>query len=127
MEFISNLILAQEPLPAARTSKYYTIEANQPEVQLRITETTAREDEIDDLDQGSEVGQAVLEMTPNLPEGAPIEVTFELNQQGRLNITGKDLAVGGKMVTATIETNRALSAEEVAEATSRARGIKVTG
>ena len=86
-----------------------------------------REEEIDDLDQGTEVGEAVLPLAPGLPEGSPIEVTFELNQQGRLLITGKDMAVGGKTVTATIETNRALSEEEVAQAASRARGVKVTG
>jgi molecular chaperone DnaK len=126
-EFISNLILAQEPLPAARTSTYYTLDANQPEVHLRIMETAAREEAIDDMSQGTEVGEAVLPMTPGLPAAAPVEVTFELNQQGLLSIRGKDLAVGGKTVTASIETNRALSQEEVAQATSRARGIRVTG
>jgi molecular chaperone DnaK len=126
-EFISNLILAQERLPSGKTKEYYTEEDNQAEVHLRIMETTAREAEINDLDEGTEIGEAILPMTANLPEGAPIEVTFELNQQGRLYITGKDRAEGGKMVTATIETNRALSVEEVAAATSRARGVKVTG
>ena len=126
-EYISNLVLAQQILPAERTRQYGTIEANQAEVQLRIMESTVREDEIDDLDQGSEVGEATLPLAPGLPEGSPIEVTFELNQQGRLHITGKDLAVGGKTVTATIETNRALSEEEVVKATSRARSVKVTG
>ncbi len=126
-EYISNLILAQAPLPASRTRQYGTVEANQSGVQLRIMESTVREDEIDDLAEGSEVGEAILPMAPDLPEGSPIEVTFELNQQGRLHITGKDLAAGGKTVTATIETNRALSEAEVAQAASRARGIKVTG
>jgi len=126
-EFISNLILAQEPLPAARTKTYYTVDANQSEVQLRIMESAAREEAINDLEQGTTVGEAVLPMVPGLPQGAPIEVTFELNQQGLLNITSKDLAASGKTVTASIETNRALSPEEVAEATSRARGIRVTG
>ena len=126
-EFISNLILAQERLPADKTSKYYTREHNQTEVLLQIMETTAREAEIDDLDVGTKVGEAILPMTANLPMGSPVEVTFELNQQGRLHVTGRDLAEGGKMVTATIETNRALSVEEVAAATFRARGVKVTG
>ena len=126
-EYISNLVLAQEKLPASRTRQYGTLEASQAEVQLRIMENTARSEEVEDLDQGTEVGDAILPLAPNLPEGSPIEVTFELNQQGRLHITGKDLAAGGKTVTATIETNRALSEEEVAQATSRARGIKVTG
>jgi molecular chaperone DnaK len=126
-EYISNLVTAQQALPTERTRKYGTVEANQTEVQLRIMESTVREDEIYDLDQGSEVGEAILPLAPGLPEGSPIEVTFEINQQGRLHITGKDLAVGGKIVSATIETNRALSEEEVVKATSRARSVKVTG
>ena len=127
VEIISNLILAQDRLPATKTRTYYTQDADQREVPLRVMETAERQAEILDLAQGNPVGEAILPMTPNLPARAPVEVTFEIDQQGRLHVTGKDLAIGGKVVDATIETNRALSAEEVAEATSRARGIKVTG
>jgi molecular chaperone DnaK len=126
-EYISNLILAQERLPAARTSTYYTLDDDQPEVLLQIVETAAREAVVDDMDEGTQVGEAVLPMAANLPEGSPIEVTFEVNQQGRLHITGRDLATGGKTVTATIETNRVMSVEEVAAAAKRARGVTVTG
>jgi molecular chaperone DnaK (HSP70) len=125
-EYISNLVLAQQPLPVTKTRQYGTFEANQPEVQLRIMESTARVEAIDDLEDGSEVGQAVLPLTSGLPEGSPVEVTFELNREGRLHITGKDMATGGKTVTATVETNRALSEKELEKATDRARGIKVT-
>jgi molecular chaperone DnaK len=90
-------------------------------------ESTVRAEDVDDLEQGSEIGSAVLPLRPNLPEGAPIEVTFGLNQQGRLHITGRDMAAGGKTVEATIETNRALSEQELAAATARARSVKVMG
>jgi molecular chaperone DnaK (HSP70) len=126
-DFISNLVLAQQPLPATRTREFGTLIANQQEVQLRIMENTARSDELEDLDEGEEIGEAVLALSQNLPAGSPIEVTFVLNQEGRLHITGKDMAAGGKTVTATIETHRALSAEELTAATERARGITVTG
>ena len=126
-EFISNLILAQDQLPASKTRTFYTEEGGQADVQIRITESAARVEEIDDLDEGTEVGEAVLPMTEDLPAGAPVEVTFKLDQQGRLHVTGKDLADGGKTVTATVETNRALSAEEAAAAKTRVRGIKITG
>ena len=127
VQFISNLVLAQQPLPAKRTREYGTLEDNQPEVQLRIMESVARADEIDDLDEGSEVGYAILPMAPNLPANSPIEVTFDLNTEGRLHITGKDMAAGGRTVTAVIETNRALSEDELARATNRARDVRVTG
>lgn len=126
-EYISNLVLAQSPLPATKTRQYYTVEDNQSEANLQIMESSLREEDIDDMAQGTEVGTAILPMTPGLRAGAPIEVTFELNQQGRLLITGKDLAVGGKTVTATIETNRVLSEKDVEKAASRARGVTVTG
>jgi molecular chaperone DnaK (HSP70) len=125
-EYISNLVLAQSPLPAVQTKQYSTVEANQSEVNLQIMESSLRQADIDDLAQGSEVGAAILPMVAGLPEGAPVEVTFELNQQGRLVITGRDLAAGGKTVTATIETNRVLSEEDVAKAASRARGVTVS-
>jgi molecular chaperone DnaK (HSP70) len=90
-------------------------------------ESAVRETDISDLSQGTEVGSAILVMAAGLPTGAPVEVTFELNEQGRLAITGKDLASGGKTVTATIETNRVLSEEEVTKAATRVRGVRVTG
>jgi len=126
-QYISNLVLAQEPLPVSRVRQYGTVEANQAEVQLQIMESAVRAEDLDDLEQGSEIGSAALTLSPNLPEGAPIEVTFELDQQGRLHITGRDMAAGGKTVEATIETNRALSEQELAAATARTRGVKVTG
>jgi molecular chaperone DnaK (HSP70) len=126
-EYISNLVLAQQSLPASRTREYGTVEANQEEVHLRIMETAMRAEELNDLSQGTEIGSAILALSPNLPEGSPVEVMFELNQEGRLNITGKDKSADGKSISATIETNRALSEQEVAKAASRARSVKVTG
>lgn len=125
-EYISNLVLAQTRLPVTKTQKYFTTEADQEAVDLRIMESSLRQEEINDLAQGSEVGTAILPMTQGLPERAPVEVTFELNQQGRLVITGRDLAVGGKTVAATIETDRALSEKDIDEATVRSRGVTVS-
>jgi molecular chaperone DnaK len=126
-EYISNLVLAQSPLPAAQTRQYATVEPNQADVHLRIMESAVRTEDVAMLDQATEVGEAVLPMAPGLPEGSPVEVTFQLNKQGRLVITGRDLAAGGGSVTATVETSRVLSDAEVTRAASRTRGIKVTG
>jgi molecular chaperone DnaK len=125
-EVISNLVLAQERLPAERRSTYATLEDNQRDVDLRIMENTHRSEKVA-LDQGAEIGKATLALTPNLPAGSPIEVTFILDQQGRLDITGRDLSPGGATVHATVETNRALSEEQLEEAISHAKGITVTG
>jgi molecular chaperone DnaK (HSP70) len=125
-EVISNLILAQERLPAERQSTYATLDDDQRDVDLRIMENTDRSDMVV-LDQGVEIGKATLALAPNLPAGSPIEVTFALDQQGRLDITGRDLAPGGGTVQATVETNRALSEEQLEDAILHARGVTVTG
>jgi molecular chaperone DnaK (HSP70) len=125
--YIVNLVLAQAPLPATRTREFATIEDDQAAVQLRVMESAVQQEEIDELEQASEVGDVILPLTADLPAGSPVEVTFELNRQGRLVITGKDLAAGGRSITAAIETSRVLSAAEVARAASEMRGVRVTG
>jgi molecular chaperone DnaK len=125
-EAISNLVMAQERLPAERKNTYATLEDNQSSVDLRIMENTERTDRVA-LDRGEQIGNAVLPLTPNLPADSPIEVTFALDQQGRLDISGQDMSAGGATVHATIETNRALSEEQLEEAISHAKGVRVTG
>jgi molecular chaperone DnaK (HSP70) len=90
-------------------------------------ENTIREDLVKDLNQGKEIGKATLEMAAGLPANSPIEVTFQLDGQGRLSITGRDMSAGGKVVTAVIETDRVLSEEELKEAIEHAQGIRVIG
>ena len=89
-------------------------------------ESSLRQRDIDDLKSGKEIGDAVLPMTPGLPKGALIEVTFELNQQARLVMTGRDLAVGGQTRTVTLETNRVLSEDDIERAAARSRGVTVS-
>ncbi|MFI6906450.1 Hsp70 family protein [Nonomuraea sp. NPDC050394] len=126
-EVISNLVLAQQALPAEVTRVFGTRDDNASLIEIKIFENTADERIVTDFGMGEEVGDATLEMRSGLPAGSPIEITFQLNLQGRLHITGKDLAEGGKTVTAVIETDRVLSLEEVEEAIERSRGIRVVG
>jgi molecular chaperone DnaK len=125
--YIVNLVLAQAPLPATRTRLFATIRDDQAAVQLWIMESAIRQEEIDDSDQAAEVGEVILPLTAGLREGSPVEVTFELNSQGRLVITGRDLAAGGRSVVAAIQPSRVLSEAEIARAASQMRGIRVTG
>jgi molecular chaperone DnaK len=125
--YIVNLVLAQAPLPATRTRQFATIKDDQAAVHLWIMESAVRQEEIDELEQATEVGEVILPLTAGLLEGAPVEVTFELNGQGRLVITGKDLAVGGRSVVAAIQPSHVLSDAEVTRAASQMRGVRVTG
>jgi molecular chaperone DnaK len=124
---IANLVLAQQALPAEVTKTFGTREERAGLAEIRIMENTIREAIVKDLAQGKEVGKALLEMTPGLPANSPIDVTFQLDGQGRLHITGRDMSADGKVVTATIETNRVLSEAELEKAIEHARGIRIIG
>ncbi|MEE6258119.1 Hsp70 family protein [Plantactinospora sonchi] len=128
VEVIANLILSQQTLPAEAKAVFGTLYAGQSTVELRIFENTSRDKRVKDLATGEQVGNAILELTPGLPGNSPIEVTFRIDNEGRLDITGRDASsVNGKEVTATIATNRALSAEQVADAIEHAQSIRVIG
>jgi molecular chaperone DnaK (HSP70) len=126
-EVISNLVLAQQTLPAEATKTYGTQDEGAPTVDLRIMENTIREAIVKEMDRGTEVGMATLEMAPGLPANSPVAVTFQLDGQGRLHVTGKDMSADGKVVTATIDTNRVLDEAELEQAIEHARGIRVVG
>lgn len=122
--FISNLVLAQDKVPVSVARTFLTDEAGQREVSIQIRENGRREERVA-VSEGEEIGTAMLELTPGLPEDSPIEVTFALGTDGQLTVTGRDMAAGGKDVTAVIQTARVLSREEVAEAKARSQGLRM--
>jgi molecular chaperone DnaK (HSP70) len=126
-QVIANLIQAQQKLPAEATQTFGTRSQGMGQAELEIFENTVREPLVTDFEAAEQVGKAILDLTADLPENSPIEVTFRFNTEGRLEITGRDKSAGGKTVTATIDTNRALSEQETQEAIEHARGIRILG
>lgn len=125
-EYISNLVLAQEAVPVTKTKTYVTVMPGQPRVDIRVMESTQREKRVQ-IEHGRQIGLAVLTLTPGLPDEAPVDVTFELTPDGRLKITGRDLAEAGAEIVAVVETDQGLSEEELRQAKERARGVKISG
>jgi molecular chaperone DnaK (HSP70) len=125
-EVISNLVLAQDPVPATRTRTYTTVVPNQPRVDIRVMENTHRDTYVP-IEQGRPIGRALLKLSAGLSSGSPVDVTFELQQDGRLKVTGRDLAGEGAEIEAVVETDRGLSEEELEQARTRAEGLKVIG
>jgi molecular chaperone DnaK len=125
-ERISNLVLAQDSVPANQTKTYATVEAGQRRVDIRVMENTQRGRDVP-IEHGRPIGRAVLELSSGLPRGAPVDITFELTPDGRLKVTGRDLADTSKEIIAVVETDRGLSEEELEQAKARAQGIKVSG
>ena len=77
-------------MPVSTTQQFGTYEANQETADIRIMENIISDDEAT-LKASSEIGNAALPIPPGLPAGSPIEITFELNEQGRLHAIGRDL------------------------------------
>ncbi len=123
---ISNLVRANEPLPVIQTKTYGTIEAEQDTVILEIMENTEETwiVEPEKYTHEASLGTVTLTLPPGLPEGAPVEVTFEMNTQGRLQVTGKQ--PDSKIVINTVfEAKGIMNHDEKQKAISRAKDIKI--
>lgn len=115
---VTNLILKNDPLPAKTTQKFGTYEDNQTTAEITIVDNLSSDEEYDLPPASREIGKAELTIPPNLPKGTPIEITYELNEQGRLQIHAKEL-VGGNEIQIEIETETGASEQEIKEAKSR--------
>ena len=126
-EAVSNLVLTNDALPASSVRTYGTAEANQETVKIRIVENTEKTTlvEQEKYTSEAEIGEAVLPLPSGLPAKSPIEVTFELDQQGRLHVTGREPR-SGSLTEATFETKGGISETELKEAKSRANQLVVS-
>jgi len=96
---------------------------NQTDAEIVVFESDFLE-EYYDVDDDFILGTATLELPPNLPEGSPIEVTFALNTEGILAVTGKDLT-GNKEVHATMQAKGIMAVEKVDEIRAATKDIVV--
>ena len=107
------------------TKRFGTVDANQDSAELAVYESDFVT-EYYDVDEDYNIGTATLELPGNLPAGAPIQVTFTLNNEGILEVTGVDLTTN-REVHATMQavTGTMLSQEEVAAAKEKSKKLAV--
>jgi molecular chaperone DnaK (HSP70) len=74
------------------------------------------------LDKSEELGRADFPLDGNLPEGAPIEIIFNLDEQGKLILTGID-KTHGKQITANFKSDGVMTEEEKQEAKAQSRDL----
>lgn len=79
-----------------------------------------------DVDEDFTLGTCSLELPGNLPAGAPIQVTFTLNNEGILEVTGRDMTTN-KEIHATMQATAGttMSKEDVAAAKAKSKNIAV--
>ncbi len=125
-EIIENLMLVNDPLPTFRVQTFGTLEDDQAAVELRIMENTEKTSIVEPghYKQEAEIGKVILPLPSGLPANSPIEVTFELDQQGRLHVIGCDPR-SKTTVEATFETRGGLSDQELQAVKSRVLHITI--
>ena len=65
-----------------------------------------------------------LDLPEGLPEDSPVEINFNLNREGRLQITAME-TTENRQVVAKIETSSVIQGKELEEAIERAQHLVV--
>ena len=71
------------------------------------------------------LGNALLPLPSGLPASAPVEITFNLNEQGRLHVHARELTEYQE-IKAEFETVGVISGQEFEDAKSRAKGLAIS-
>lgn len=104
------VIEANSTIPTKKAKTYSTAADNQPSVEIHILQG-----ERPMAKDNRSVGRFILDGIPPSPRGLPqIEVTFDIDSNGILNVSAKDKGTG-KEQNIRIEASTGLSQEEIAK------------
>ena len=109
-EVLYNMILKNTELPAATVKQFFTVAPDQRTVTIRVLESLCS-DEIAQPGDGTEIGEAILELPEGLPAGSPLEIEFTLGDGGLLELAAREITAN-RTVTARFETTNAVSESE---------------
>lgn len=127
---VSNLIYRNTPLPAEKTEQFATIAKDQRLVIVELLENgidappQGAPESSEPLDGMTALWSGELPVKPGLPQYSPVDVTFKVDEGGRLIITAFDPASGGKLYKAIPELDEA-KRRELEFITQRSRELTV--
>jgi len=122
---IFNLIKKDTALPIDVTQKFGTQYEDQTVVAVELYENEKSEQEVE-LEDGLKLVDGKIEgITPMLPEGSPIQVSFKLNEQGLLEVLAKEES-SGKQLRLEYQSDAVLNNEQVEEAVELVGSIAVS-
>ncbi|HEX4955376.1 MAG TPA: Hsp70 family protein [Thermoanaerobaculia bacterium] len=122
-DVVFNLILVNQQVPKTISQEFFTVAEGQTRVDMRCMENRLTSEQVE-ISDSALIGETVLTFSRPVPQGSPIEVTFDLGPDGLLKVHGRDLTTGGEIRT-EIETKSILSREEVIEARDQNRALDV--
>lgn len=112
----TKLIEANTTIPTKKSETFSTAAANQPSVEIHILqgERAMAKD-------NRSIGRFILDGIPPAPRGVPqIEVTFDMDANGILNVSAKDKGTG-KEQSIRIEASTGLSKDEIEKMKNEAK------
>jgi len=121
-----NMIIKNTPMPDGKLTVSRTFgvyEDNMQTAEVVVYENDFM-DETFEIDKDYILGTVELELSGDLPKGAPIEIIFTLNKEGILEVCAKDLT-NDKMVQATMRAEGILTNDKVEELADKARDMEV--
>ena len=124
-EFVDNLILVDEKVPAEVTKEYGTIHDGQTAVNVLCMENTVGEPGPVDLELCTAIGQAELRFERPVKAGSGVSIRFSLSADALLYVHATDLTTG-REVNLAIQTEALLTPAELQAQKVRSTAISVT-
>ena len=91
VEKVGNIVFKATVKPAHQEREFGTSCANQRNINLRVFENNSLEEDATVAESTEMYESCEVELAPGLPEGAPINIIFDLDGNGVLTITAVDL------------------------------------
>ncbi len=122
-QIVFNIVLRNTTVPISRQKKFYTAIPNQKSVLIRIMESETKLIEIPE-EHAVEIKTAILTLPPNLPADLPIDITFTLNEEGRLHVTALETSQA-RQVEVMLDTTSVISGDDFDRAKARSQSLVI--